>query len=206
MCSAPLVMRSPVAPFAGLALVLVALAFERAAGHPDIGDAGDGEQRIFLRIVGDRLQHRAVGELERHVVLEVEAVVHGVDHVDALGHQHGALGAADRVDRRLNGGGVVGLAVAKRALVLDVDNERRGGGRRATGGRVGGKRRRCNNERAKGYGTQAQSWPRREIHGRIIRHNAKIWRRAKSPWNRRTMPALDPSHSADARNSGDSSL
>ena len=33
-----------VAPFAGLALVLVALAFERAADHPDIGDAGDGEQ------------------------------------------------------------------------------------------------------------------------------------------------------------------
>src|SRR4029079_13118435 len=74
--------------------------------------------------------------------------------------------------------GVVGPAVAKRALVLDVDDERRGGGRRAAGGRLGGERRRGDDQRAQGDRTRAQSGPQRETHAHIIRHNAKIWRRA----------------------------
>ena len=113
------------APLAAVALVLVALALERAPDHRDVRHARNGEDRIFLLVVGDRLQRRAVGEPQRHVVLEREArLARGIDHVDPVRHEHGAAGAGYLIDRRLNRGGIVGLAVALGALILHADHER----------------------------------------------------------------------------------
>jgi hypothetical protein len=104
--------------------MLIAIAFERAAQHPDIRHAADGEHGVFLRVGGDRLQRRAVRELERHAGFEPETLIAGGIHqIGAVGHDNGAAGSADRVDRGLDGGGVVAAPVAFRALVSDIDEE-----------------------------------------------------------------------------------
>ena len=50
----------PHAPFARLTLVLIAVAFQRTANHPDVGRVGDGDNGIFLRGIGNRLERGTI--------------------------------------------------------------------------------------------------------------------------------------------------
>ena len=112
---------------AGLTLVLGAIAFERSSDYGDVRHVRNREDGIFARVVGERLENRILGKLQRHVALERQAplLLHRIDHVGALRHEDRSAGAADLVDRRLDGLGIVGAAVALRALVAHIDDKRR---------------------------------------------------------------------------------
>ena len=125
--------------------MLGAIAFERSTHHRGVGHAGNREHGIFPRVVGDRLEDRVLGEFQGHVAPQGKAplLLDRVNHVGAAGHEHGASGHSDFLDRGLDRFSIVGPPVAFGALVLDVDDERRFGRRHASSRcgvlRVGGR-------------------------------------------------------------------
>src|SRR5262245_58088545 len=90
-------------------------------------------------------------------LLSFQVVFDRAHHVDAIGHQRRAPRARDSIDRRLNRGRIIGAAVTRRTLVLDVHDE------------VGDRRRRAILRRARAPLHRQESERERDCPGRKFR-------------------------------------